>query len=912
MSLLLIAAFFPAVAQDTPKEVKAKALAALAMGAFEDAIPPLQQLVEWFGSSTKEGTIAEMEEIYYSLGLSHLFLAQFGPCREAYQVYLKKYARYARAPLVAIFVADTLRYESKLAEALKAYKSALDTYDYSSDLRTDILCSVARCYLAEEKWADAVPVLNEVFRTAPDHNRRNWAGAMLTVSYLKDMKVDPVYDMMPLLLTPESFAARSVALNMSALEAGDDLFAEEKYRDALWIYRMVYPHDTLAMNCQMQLERQQRRVERYRRIPNRPRELLRAQEQVAEIEGELKALEEIPVYDPELFFRIARSYLEVRRYREASDLFHFLYSEGLTEKKEDCLYLSFFAASKVRPMDLAIQRGLEYMKDYPSGQYYDTVSLTVGELYANVQNWYKVIEILGGALEARPKHEQIVEVLYLLGYAEFMLERFPDAAAHMKRINADFPGNDRAPDAAYWAGMALLFDKRYEEARPFFDRVTSEFPECPFAEDAAFRSPTCDFGLSQYYDAEKKLLVFIQRYPQSKLIGEAYLMLGDISGTVGELQEAVRRYREAMTRELNVELYNHAAFRTGEILKELKDFAGVIEHFNAYLQRDVPESNRPLAIFWIGDAQWELGRPAEALQLFLEALRKYGGDRKELGVDLILEKFVDRTRAADKALTRQAWADLREILKKALTERQYTLALRAERILLFDPGTSDVEKQAMLKFMLRPENLRFASPGVMELMIDEAARAGHRELSLQTARAIVFEFPETDYALAARKALADDAMARKDWDEALLHLNIIREVYATSPEAADALLALGRLYMAKEQYDLADAAYRDLLGVKEWKDLWPEALFGRGDIAIGKRQYDVAAAYYERIYLLYGAHKDWSARAYVARARCLARLNQHRKAIETLSEMLKNEDLAKTAEAEEARKLLETYQKQVI
>jgi tetratricopeptide (TPR) repeat protein len=898
-------------AQDTVKEVRAQAQAALAVGAYEDAIPPLQQLIEWFGESPTDSMKAEMEDIYFRLGLCHLFLAQFKECRTVFDTYLKKFKYGANSALVGIFIGDTWRYEGKYADALKAYEKTLKAYEYSLDLRTDIFVCMARCHLAEEKWAPAEPLLIEIYRTAPDPMRRNWAAAMLATSYFKELAVDKVYPMVPLLLQPGSFAARSVAMNMSALQAGDEIFADEKYRDALWVYRLVHPHDTLKLNCEEQLARWQMRVKRLQRTPGLPRELLRAQETVSEIENELQGLEKIPNYDPELFYRIARSYMETRRLREAGEMFYNLYQEGLEEKREENLYYAFLCSSRIKPTDKCLARGHEYMDEFPGGPHYDTISLTVGQIYAGAQNWPKVLQVLGKALEVSPKHEDIVEVLFLLGYASFMEEKMPDAQRHFGRIVGEFPDSERESDSRYWLGMAFLFDKMYEDARPNFDKVVQNFGTSVFAEDASFRSATCDFGLSQFYDAERKLLAFVQRYPESKLLGEAYVILGDVSGAVGELEEAVRRYQKALPMELNVELYNYAAFRCGEMLRELKKYQDCIDHFTAYIQRARPESNVPLAVYWIGEAYWDLGQPEVTLKFFLDALSRFGKDRKELGVDLILEKWVDRTRGAGKVHGERAWLDARGLLKKALTEKDYVLALRLERIIQYDPNASDAEKAAMQKFMLRADNLPYASAGVLEWMVDAAVAAKNPELARAAAETIIREFTETDYALTARRLLAQQAMDAGAFDDAIVQYNIIREVYASSDDAAQALLVLGSLYREKGEVEKADASYKDLLGAKEWKALWPAALYGRGELWQAQRKYDQAAAYFERIYVLYAGHKDWVGRAYIARAECLGKLGQIKAAVETLDEFLNRAEWAQLPETEPAKELRLKFQSRI-
>ncbi|MBP7275653.1 MAG: hypothetical protein KBA51_05570, partial [Kiritimatiellae bacterium] len=322
LGALLPAGAPEARAQDTPRELQTQASAAMAIGAFADAVPALEQLLEWYRESKSPVVVSQMESVTYSLGLCHLFLGQFDPCRKIFLEYIERYPHQLRTPMAQLFISDTYRYENNFKEALKNYAVCLERYQYLPDVRADILACMARCYLAGEDWAQAVPLLLQVTRTAYDPSLRNWAASMLAVAYLKDLNVEPVYDFVPLLLQPGSFASRSVALNITALQAADALFADERYRDALWVYRLIYPHDVLAMNARRQLDRLELSMYRLRRMSMaNPRDLLRAQETVAELEAELEALEKIPNYDPELFFRMARSYFEIRRYRESGAVF---------------------------------------------------------------------------------------------------------------------------------------------------------------------------------------------------------------------------------------------------------------------------------------------------------------------------------------------------------------------------------------------------------------------------------------------------------------------------------------------------------------------------------------------------------------------------------------------------------------
>ena len=56
-----------APAQESPKELRARASQALSAGAFEDAIPPLAQLIDWFKNEKDPTIVAELESLYYNL-----------------------------------------------------------------------------------------------------------------------------------------------------------------------------------------------------------------------------------------------------------------------------------------------------------------------------------------------------------------------------------------------------------------------------------------------------------------------------------------------------------------------------------------------------------------------------------------------------------------------------------------------------------------------------------------------------------------------------------------------------------------------------------------------------------------------------------------------------------------------------
>ena len=917
------------VSNATAKEARAKANAALSQGDFERAIEYLLLLIQYLGDSKKQTTKQLMESIFYKLGVAYFFTAQFDNSEKAFKVYLKKYPRGSYAADADLYIADSLRFREKIDKAFTAYKSILKKHanQYTRDRKTDIYCAMVRCKIAKDQWNKVEPLVKEIFRLAPDAERKNWAACILTISYLKNLEVSKVFDMASLLLQRNSFASRSVALNMEMLTAGDNLFAEEEYRRALWIYRLVYPHDMLQVNAERYLDYLRRKADRLKGRTDALRALMRIQERIGEAEAEIKALDEIPNYDIELYARIAKAYFETSLFREARELYLYLHEEVEDpEAKDEDLYLAFRCSIALRPLDEAFKLGERYMEEYKGkGAYFDAITMTMGKLYALLEDWPKVIAHFKKTLEINPGHEDRAECEFLIAYASFMEEDFDQTIFWLTKMNKENPGNPRYVDSLYWLGMAKMFSKRYKESQADFEDLISTDPTSQYTEDATYRIAVCLFGRSKMKEAEKRFNAFVAQYPNSKLLGEAYIMLADIAASEARLREAVKFYQKSADYPLNIELYNYAMFRCGEIMfqNELKfdkhkkklvvDYDAVIEHFNKYIARNKPGSNIPQAIFYIGRSLWNKGERTGTLARYLDAIEEYGNDLTALGIDMILEEWIGKANSLkDQELKERTWTQIWDLIKKAKKEHKAVLALRLKRALLYKQNISDEEKARILKDIVKADNVPIATPSALELIMDEAVKKGDMPLAEDAANMIIDEFTETDYALSARMFLAKQAIKRKDYKTALKHLGVIREVFATDLQAAEALAMMGDLYLKREEYDKAESCYKDILSVKDWKALWPRGLYGCAQAFIGRREYAKACAPLERICIMYTFYKKWCAKAYLARSRCLEKLREYRKAAAVLRDMMKyKDDYSKFKEWNEAKTELRKLERKI-
>ena len=903
--------------QATVREMRESAFKKFTLGEFESAIPEFQMLIETLGSVTSTQGLAEMETVYYSLGICYFLTGQFAQAEQAFVVYCKKYPRGARLSESYVYIADSLRFAAKNEEAIKAYKAALSKFNYGFDMLADIHAAIARCYLALDDWAAAREPLRDAFRTAPDFLRRNRAATLLATSYLKTLTLDQLYPMIPFLLRRDSHASRSIAFNLSAIEAGDALFGDERYREAFWLYRLVFPYEEVQMRTESHLEYLKRLAEYEKRFMTDPRRLMRIMEWIGDTEFELKSLGEVENYDQDLFYRLARGYMEALRYREACTGFLHLHIIAGKERAEESLYLAFVCASRIQPNDRCYTIARQYMDKYPAGTYYDDLTMLVGQMFAQEKRWPEVIRHFTEVLQVRPDHQMAAECLFLLGYAHFMEEQFEQATARFRELRERFSGWEQIDAAIYWTAMSEMFAAHFEAAEKDFALLQESGGTSTFIEDGSYRRAVCNYALGQYDLADTRLKAFIARYPEGNLRYEAHMLRGDVAGTVGRTDDAVVCYQTALTAPddlMNIEFYNHCAFQAGQILYDAEKFEEVRTHFASYIQRNRPDSNIPLAVYWTGRALFNQGEQVGALRYYRDAVTTFGADRKAMGVDLILDEWIGTTKRLSSNDVVNAWSEMEGAWKRAAASGDTVSRLRYQRVLLYRPGLTPSVYNNILSNLLQPENLEHASPAVMETMLEGARARFQTNLTIRVAQAIITDYPETDFALDARMLLAQFAIeqarekpgepAQKLLGEAVAHLTIIRDVFATSGEAAEALLLLGAIFRDQGKLDDAQKCFESVLGVKGWRGAWPEALHGLGLCAEARKDWLKATVYYERIYVMYGSYRAWTAKAYFRRAECLRRAYQDKQARETLTEMLAQEELKAFPEYAQAGELL--------
>ncbi|MEE4176459.1 MAG: tetratricopeptide repeat protein, partial [Bacteroides sp.] len=192
---------------------------------------------------------------------------------------------------------------------------------------------------------------------------------------------------------------------------------------------------------------------------------------------------------------------------------------------------------------------------------------------------------------------------YQMGYAYFSAGRYSEAISHFDKV---ISGNDAmAQNAHYHLADAYLRTDQKRFARNAFLAAFQNKHDETIAEDALFNYAKLSYELAidPYNEAILSFQRYIQEYPRSERIEEAYRFLVNIYLTT-------RNYRDAMASIEKVQIntpqlrsaFQRIAYYRGVELFNNGDFAGSVSHFDKSSRYPESQNIAAQTLYWKGEA----------------------------------------------------------------------------------------------------------------------------------------------------------------------------------------------------------------------------------------------------------------------------------------------------------------------
>jgi len=379
---------------------------------------------------------------------------------------------------------------------------------------------------------------------------------------------------------------------------------------------------------------------------------------------------------------------------------------------------------------------------------------------------------------------------YQMGFAFFSTGRFREAISHFDKV---IGGNDAlAQNAHYHLASAYLQTDQKRFARNAFLAAHQNKHDDAIAQDALFNYAKLSFelALDPYNEAILSFQKYIDEYPRSPRVDEAYRYLIDIYLTT-------RNYKDALASIEKVQIntprlrsaYQRIAYFRGVELFNNGDFSGAVAHFDKSAR--FPENNiiAAQALYWKGEAFYRQERYNDAIitmERFLTSagafsLPIYNRANYTIGYGHFKNKNYQRAITAFRKFVGERGEDSRLINDATLRiadsyfiSKDYPLALdfydRAIRLDVLDTDYATFQKGLV--------------QGVM----------GRYQAKITTMQGLITRYPQSNYIDDAKYEIGNTWLILDNNNQALTFFNQVITQHPNSSYLKSALLKSGLIY----------------------------------------------------------------------------------------------------------------------
>ena len=720
-------------------------------------------------------------------------------------------------------------------------------------------------------------------------------------------------------------------LALSALKMGNELIESRNYDDAIKCYRLVPPYGRLMQVQEDLLEEIRERFEGRRRSVG----LYQGGQfwtqfytrLIGRMEGQLMGLREAEDYTFSLYLSYGQAYLLAKRPREAWVIFERLARDSKLSKVQqaEAHYRWILAAIEVGVWEDAFRIASGFAKRFPESTLVPDALYLLGEAYQKAGQYGDAIDVFSHFLGMYSEHALAPRVLFTRGYNRNLMNQPVQARDDFERFIAEYPDHGLSLDARFWRALTFFAELDYNQTLEELTLLSPIVRGGRLEPEVAYRLAATQYAKGDYEAALKAIKHYLADYSMHARADEGRVLLGDIQMGRGELESASIIF-QAISPSAG-HLFAYSIFQVGKIHRA---FAGAaedpesrlshsrahLEHFEAYLRRkDVPNKSRISdALYWIGWTYIELGDKEMARTIFDRALDLYGDD---LAAGEVIN-IIDALARIEKRLNNLSRRD-RDAELKAWIEDQKAIALKLNRFTYY--ARLNLYLQSMVS-PDEPTSLVFDTVEQVPVELLDAQCLGVIASTLVKRYARVAkdylerleedhaESPHRSYAYYARAHLLID---KKDYEAARIVLARFHAESPMHPLSIQANLLYAKTLTQTAYYEAATTLLEDLLKRRDARGRpHAEALLALSENSDLAGKTKRAVPYAQRVYNVYRAYPEISARAYLMSARQLEKLGELQAAHRTLKEMLSNERICQLPLAGEAINLLSKLEQDLI
>ncbi len=245
-----------------------------------------------------------------------------------------------------------------------------------------------------------------------------------------------------------------------------------------------------------------------------------------------------------------------------------------------------------------------------------------------LKSYNEAAEAYAGFLQQNPTYDKADEAYFWMAEAQFYNGNIQRAEQTYEVVIARYPESKKLAEALYGLGWTYLKSGNCKEAiTPLEEAVQMQRlpPDVQF--DALLRTGGCYFDAKNYVAAGGAYRTIVRRFPEKVTSPFVLCRLAFCNGEIGDYDDAMDMYEDAMARWPQSQFIDDAVFGKGEVYVKAQDDKKAIEEFRLLIKQFPTSEYVPQAYFRIVDAYTKLKQPRRVVASLEEILKKYpGGD----------------------------------------------------------------------------------------------------------------------------------------------------------------------------------------------------------------------------------------------------------------------------------------------
>jgi TolA-binding protein len=260
---------------------------------------------------------------------------------------------------------------------------------------------------------------------------------------------------------------------------------------------------------------------------------------------------------------------------------------------------------------------------FPSSDLADDAQFGIAWTYFTQKDYPTSITEFQRLISTYPESELVARAYYSIADADYNLQHYDWAITSYRQVLTRYPDSPLVGDAIMGIQYCLEAQGKHEESLKVIDEFIGSHPNAKASEQVAFKKTELLFGQKKYAEAIAECRSFIDRFPKSNLVPDAYFWIGKSSILLGQPDNALQAFNHVANAYPSNQAAENALLEIGNLYLSEKNFTEAVSTYER-MEANFKDSDVAIQAAYQEAVAYELGgKVGQARGQFNTVMKKY-------------------------------------------------------------------------------------------------------------------------------------------------------------------------------------------------------------------------------------------------------------------------------------------------